>query len=275
MSKLSFLLQTICFLFITTSSYSQKAIIKEIIETNPIRKEQNVFPLVTILGNNTATKKINKTLQEDLLYLDSTGYKKSIFEIAWDRENENNPGWEYTDFEYKVYSNTAHHLCLSVSFVGGKHVETQTVNYLFDNSTGENIELSKILTPDGQKWLLNQLVSTQKKRIQQLLPILEDSLKRPPNPLYQYDSLSREDFKEEIQLYKSCLEDYLKSYFSDGNSVEYLTFYIEEEMLIAEGFACGNRGFDELGEVKFSRPLKAISQYLTATGKKLLLALEK
>ena len=274
MSKLSIFLQSICFLFITTISYSQKAIIKEIIETNPIRKEQNVFPLVTIPRNNTATKKINKTLQEDLLYLDSTGYKKSIFEIAWDRENENNPGWEYTDFKYKMYSNTAHYFCLSVSFVGGKHLETQTEYFLFDNSIGENIKLSKILTSDGQKWLVKSMTKAQRERVKKFLPSLEDSLKKYINYKNEMDSLNNEYYQESYDLYKRCFEETISEFNTDY--IDYLVFYIQDNKLFAEGFSCATNNnrqpFDELGEYKFSIYLTELSQYLTPVGKKLFLA---
>ncbi len=249
--------------------------IKEIIETNSRKKAKSVFPIVTIPANISSSKKINSVLQEEALDIDTTGYEKSIFEVAWNKDHKNSSGWEYNYFDYEVLSNTDRYLDLVISFAGGKHEQTQALYFLFENRTGKKIELANLITSEGKKWLLNQLVSTQKKRIQKLLPTLEDSLKWPPNPLYQYDSLSREDFKEEIQMYKSCLEDKLVSYLSDRDIFEYLTLYIKDEMLITEGCACGNRGFDELGEVKFSRPLKAISQYLTATGKKLLLALEK
>jgi hypothetical protein len=278
-SNLSILLQFFFFLLITTTSYSQKAIITEIRDINPSNKEKYVFPLVTIPSNNTSTKKINKIMQEEVLYLDSTGYKKSIFEVAWDRENVNSPGWTYYNFEYKVLSNTDHYVCLRISFVGGKHAQQSTLYYLFDNTSGENVQFVNILNSEGQKWLISEMVNTQKKRIQKLLPSLEDSLKLPPNPLYQYDSLSKEDINKEIQMYKSCLESKLATYLSDSDSIEYIALYIKEEMLIAEGIACADswnsQRLDELGDCLYSIPLKRISQFLTPYGKKLLLSMSK
>jgi hypothetical protein len=268
-------------LFITTVSYSQKAIITEIKDTNPISKEKYVFPFVTIPGNKPSTTKINKLLQDEALQIDSSGYKKSIFENIWERENLTGgfDGWTYTDFEYTILSNTDHYVCLSISFVGGKHVQQSTLYFLFDNRTGENVQFVNILNSDGQKWLISEMVNTQKKRIQKLLPSLEDSLKLPSNPLYQYDSLRREDINDEYHMYISCLEKKLALFLSDSDSFEYLTLYIKDEILIAEGIGCANswngQRLDELGDLKFSIPIKEISQYLTPYGKKLFLSMPK
>lgn len=277
-SKLSFLFQIICFLFITTVSYSQKAIITEIVDTNPISKEKYVFPFVTIPGNKPSTTKINKLLQDEALQIDSSGYKKSIFENIWERENLTGgfDGWTYTDFEYTILSNTDHYVCLSISFVGGKHVQQSTLYFLFDNRTGENVQFVNILNSDGQKWLVNEMVKNKRNQIQKLLPSLEDSLKLQPNPLNKYDSLSREDIIEEIQMYKSCLEEKLASYLSECDSFDYFTLYIKDEIFYAEGIGCANswnqQRLDEIGENKFSIHLKEFAQYLTPYGKKLLLS---
>ncbi len=276
MIKLSIFLQSICFLFIITTSYSQKAIIKEIRETHPIYKVKNVFPVVTIPSNISSTKKINKVLQEDALYIDSTGYKKSIFEVVWDKENENSPGWVYYDFKYTVLSNTDHYLDLVISFEGGKHAQQSNLYYLFDNNTGENVLFAKVLTSEGKKWLVNEMVKNKRNQIQKLHPSLKDSLKLQPNPLNKYDSLSRKDIIEEIQMYKSCLEEKLASYLSDSDSFDYFTLYIKDEILYAEGIGCANnwnqQRLDEIGENKFSKHLKEIAHYLTPYGKKLLLS---
>ncbi len=273
-SIIKYYIQTGFLLFTTSISFSQIANIKEIKEVNPIRKERNIFPLVTIPGNTLATKRINKTLQEDLLYLDSTGYKKSIFEIVWDRENKNNPGWEYTDFEYKLYSSTAHYFCLSVSFVGGKHVETQTEYFLFDNSTGENIKLSKFLTTDGKKWLVKSMINGQRERVKKFLPSLGDSLKKYINPKNEIDSLNSEYYQETYDLYKRCIEETISEF--DTDYIDYMVFYIQDNTLFAEGFSCATtwngQRLDELGEYKFSMHLTELFQYFTPVGKKLFLA---
>lgn len=278
-SKLSFLLQTICFLFITTSSYSQKAIITEIKDTNPISKEKYVFPFVTIPGNKSSTKNINKLLQDEALQIDSSGYKKSIFENIWERENLTGgfDGWTYTDFEYKVLSNTDHYVSLSISFIGGRHPYLSTIYFLFDNRNGENIKFNKILTPEGQKWLVNTLVRSQKLRIENYLPSLDDSLKLPRNSLNPNDSTNREYFQEQFELYKRCLEETMSLFEAFG--IEDLLLYVKEGKLRIDKFGCGRSWndirLDELGDYKFSIPITEIPQYLTPYGKKLLMSHSK
>ena len=276
-SRMKYYIQTGFLLFATTVSFSQIAIIKEIKEVNPIRKEQNVFPLVTIPGNISATRRINKTLQEDLLYSDSAGFKKSIFEIVWDRENKNNPGWEYTDFEYKLYSNTSHYSCLSVSFVGGKHLQTQTEYFLFDHSTGKNIKLSKILTSDGQKWLVKSMANAQRNRFKKLLPSLEDSIKKYINPKNEMNKSNGEYYQDAYDLYKQCIAEPIREF--DSEYIDDLTFYIQNNKLFVEGFGCAHswngQRLDVLGDFKFSARLTELSQYLTPVGKKLFLSITR
>ncbi|MEQ1624456.1 MAG: hypothetical protein ABL870_07185 [Sediminibacterium sp.] len=144
------LLQCFGILLLPFSGKTQKAIITEIKEIHPIRKEINVFPIIQIPGNKKVSFLMNQKMREEALYLDSTGFKKSIFEVAWYGDDDKNPYWEYDDFEYEIFSNTARFINLSISFVGGKHSQFQTLYFLFDTKTGEDISFKKILNSEGK-----------------------------------------------------------------------------------------------------------------------------
>jgi hypothetical protein len=273
------LLQCFCILLLPFFGKTQKAIITEIKEMHPLKKEINVFPVIQIPGNKKVSFLINQKLREEALYLDSTGFKKSIFEIAWFRDDSNNPYWEYDDFEYEVFSNTARFLNLSILFSGGKHCQSQTLYFLFDTKTGEDISFKKILNSEGQKWLIQKMVELQKQRIRKILPALRDSIQLPPNPKNPYDSLSKDDFQREYEMYERCLTSSLPSYLTYPDALDYFEIYLKDNILNVKGCACaGNwntQRLDELGDAKFQLPVKEIEHFLTEMGRRLMLGVEK
>ncbi|MBX9734921.1 MAG: hypothetical protein K2X37_12740 [Chitinophagaceae bacterium] len=272
-------LLVIIFLFaqLYLPAFSQQAIITRIKAVNPATKEKEFFPLIQIPGNKTATKKINKLIREENLYLDSTVFKKSIFEAAWNKDNLNNPGWEYDSFNYTVFSNTDKYICLLISFVGGKQLLTQEAYYLFDNVSGDKVNYKQVINIEGQSWIVDTMASIQKRRVEKLLPALLDSLKIPFVPKDAEDSIEGNYFQKEYDMYKACIESKIPSYSSDN--IEYLDMYIKNDTLFAKGLSClwspYSLAYDELGEVEFSISIKSIDKLLTPYGRKLLLVLKK
>jgi hypothetical protein len=253
---------------------AQKAIITKISSVNPNTKEKEFFPVIKIPGNKIATKKINKLIREEALYLDSTGFKKNIFEVAWDRNNPNNPSWEYDSFDFKVYSNKENYTCLQISFVGGKHAQMQEIFYFFDNANGNKISYEQLIDSPGQKWLVDTMTIIGKRRIEKLMPSLLDSLKVPFIPKDDEDSLQGSDFQKEYEMYKACLEyDHVPSDF------EYLSMFVNDNFLFVTGFGCAENWhelrLDELGDVRISININSIDRFLTPYGRKLLLGSKK
>ena len=246
---------------------------------HPLKKEINVFPVIQIPGNKKVSFLINQKLREEALYLDSTGFKKSIFEIAWFRDDNNNPYWEYDDFEYEVFSNTARFLNLSILFSGGKHGQSQTLYFLFDTKTGENISFNKVLNSEGQKWLIQKMVELQKQRIRKILPALRDSIQLPPNPKNLYDSLSKDDFQREYEMYERCLTSSLPSYLTDPDALDYFEIYLKDNILNVKGCACAGNWhqmrIDNLSDATLKLPVKEIERFLTEKGRRLIFGVEK
>lgn len=272
------LVQCFCILLLPFFGKTQKAIITEIKEMHPLKKEINVFPVIQIPGNKKVSFLINQKLREEALYLDSTGFKKSIFEIAWFRDDNNNPYWEYDDFGYELFSNTDNFINISILFSGGKHGQSQTLYFLFDTKTGEDISFNRILTKQGQEWLSAKMVALQKKRIQQFLPELKDSIQMA-RTLHSKDTSYIEDFQSEYDIYESCLTSSLPSYLTDPDALDYFEIYIKDNFLNVKGCACaGNwnsQRLDELGDAKLQLPVKVIEQFLTEMGRRLILGVEK
>lgn len=149
-SGLPKLFKVIGLLFITSVGLSQKAIITETKNTNPVSKEKYVFPIITIPGRPASTSKINAILQDELLEIDSTGFKRSIFENVWRDPDARSGHWVFTDFSYEILSNANSYTSLSISFTGGKHDQNQTLYFLFDNSGGNKVAFKELLTPAGR-----------------------------------------------------------------------------------------------------------------------------
>jgi hypothetical protein len=272
------LLQCFCILLLPFFGKTQKAIITEIKEMHPLKKEINVFPVIQIPGNKKVSFLINQKLREEALYLDSTGFKKSIFEIAWFRDDNKNPYWEYDDFGYELFSNTDNFINLSILFSGGKHSQSQTLYFLFDTKTGEDISFKRILTKQGQEWLAAKMVALQKKRIQQFLPELKDSIQMA-RTLHGKDSSYTEDFQSEYDMYESCLTSSLPSYLTDPDALDYFEIYLKDNFLNVKGCACAGNWhqmrIDNLSDATLKLPIKEINKFLTEKGRKLILGDEK
>ncbi len=246
---------------------TQKVIIKEIRDTSPFTKDKYVFPLIVIAGNKTAEDKINSQMQDEILGVGKEGIKQSIFEHVWKELNsENDMGWNFHEFSYKIYSNTNRYLCLSITYVGGKHEQTQVVKYLFDIATGNKIELKQLLNSEGNSWLAGTMSAERNKKIRKELAELKDRMQQHQTTK---DSLMKEDDEKAIQLFKACLER--KPADID---IEDFDFYIKDAKLFIEGGDCASSwGQERLvgGEYKFSKYIGELQQYLSAYGKKLLL----
>lgn len=267
-------LQCFCILLLPFFGKTQKAIITEIKEMHPLKKEINIFPVIQIPGNKKVSFLINQKLREEALYLDSTGFKKSIFEVAWLRDDNKNPYWEYDDFGYELFSNTDNFINLSILFSGGKHGQSQTLYFLFDTKTGEDISFNRILTKQGQEWLAAKMVALQKKRIQQFLPELKDSIQMA-GTIHGKDSSYKEDFQREYEMYERCLTSSLPSYLTDPDALDYFELYLKDNILNVKGCACAGNWhqmrFDDLSDATLKLPVKEIERFLTEKGRRLIL----
>ncbi len=262
----------LCVLLAQTA-LTQKAVIKEISDISPVKKAKYVFPSIIIPSNKHAEDKINKKLQEEVLNLDSTGYKHSIFEEVWEqKEDEESDGrWVYTDFSYKIYSNSGHYLCLSIEFVGGKHAETQTKQYLFDTFTGEQVKLAQLLNTQGKEWLNKISVTGRNKLVRKGIVEQQDSLQQHRT---RKDNEAIKDDERVLELYKDCLET---DFLSDDEPFEYFYFYLQNNRMYITSPPCSD-GWNILRMIgydvnyAFSKQVNEIRQYLSPYGKKLLLA---
>ncbi|MES2330583.1 MAG: hypothetical protein V4539_13350 [Bacteroidota bacterium] len=251
----------ITILLFTHSVFAQKAIIKEIREIAPYSKKQYIFPLISIAGNKHAENKINKKLQEEALNLDTPGYKKSIFEEVWEVP-ESDGRWVYTDYSYKIY-NTSRCLCLSISFVGGKHREYQTRTFFFDTFTGEQVMLEKLLNNKGKKWLVETITTGRNRKVRNELAIVKDSIRKHR---HIHNAEMEDDDEGALRIFTECL--------GRTDDIADYVFYLHENRLFIEGSPC-NDGWNALrlgGGVNyaFSKHITAIQPYLSVYGKQLL-----
>lgn len=257
------------FVFYTHDILAQKAIIKEVIEIAPVSKEKYIFPVISIPGNVKAADKINKQMQADPLAMGDGGYKESIFEHIWIKANgENDFGWVFHDFSYKVYSSTDHYLCLSISFEGGKYEQDQTFTFLFDTFTGDQIKLQKLLNPKGKKWLIDAISGGRIRRVRREMAILKDSIQKRE---LRHSVEDEDDDEEALRLCKSCLE---KDPVSD-ETLEYYELILSDDRFFVTGSPCsdGRNAMRLIGllNYKIMRRIKDIEQFLSPYGKKLLL----
>ncbi len=252
---------TILFICFYQFGISQRAVIKEITDINPISKEKYVFPSVIIPNNDSSSQKINNKMRSAVLDIGG-GWSKSIFENVW-KTNEDDGHWVYTDFSYTVLDNTNNLLSMSISFDGGKHNFTSTYYFVFDNKTGDKINIKDLFTNEGQNVLVDTLSQRKTLAIQNEIKQLQDSLQK-----HQIlNSNEQQMDKDEIELYQSCLDRDLLT------EIEYLDFYIEKGVLFIkiEGCASGyNRNLDELGDFSFSFKMRDLLPYLSKYGRKVL-----
>lgn len=262
------LITILSFLLFTHAVFAQKAIIKEVSEIAPYSKKKYVFPLINIPGNKKAENKINKRLQEETLNLDSSGYKKSIFELVWEVPDPNDSRWVFTNYSYKIYSNTDQYLCLSISFMGGKYMQDQMYTFVFDTFTGEEIKLEKILNPKGKKWLIEAISAGRTNRVRKQMAVLKDSMQ---SHRLHHNTQEEDDDAEALRLYKSCLE---KDPVSD-ETLEYYELMLTDDRFFVTGSPCsdGRNAIRLIGllNYKIARRIKDIEQFLSPYGKKLLL----
>lgn len=256
------LLAILSFVLLAQSVFAQKAIIKEIREIAPYSKKQYVFPLINIPGNKKAENKINKKLQQAALNLDTSGYKKSIFEEVWEVPDPNDSRWVFTDYSYKIY-NTSRCLCLSISFVGGKHREYQTRTFFFDTFTGEQVMLEKFLNNAGKKWLVETITTGRDKKVRKELAIVKDSIRKHR---HIQNAEIEDDDEGALRLFTDCL--------GRTDAIADYIFYLHDDRLFIEGTPC-NDGWNALrlgGGVHyaFSRRITDIQPYLSTYGKQLL-----
>lgn len=249
-------------LLMPSLSHSQ-VIVKEIKETHPVRKtEEYIFPTIKA-KRSTVTDRINNTLCSDFLDIDRSKIKKSIFENIWPG-GENNYGL-LSDISYEVLQNSTRIFSISISAEGcGAYCEPFTRYYNFDLQTGKEFKLEDLLTPAGNKLLLEAMNKQKKELLQQKIRSAKELLSKKGSAV---DKDDKEYYEEMIEVYNSCLESQLYT------SLDYAQFSLQQKTLVVFTDRCSahvNRNVDELGDFEFGFSLTNWKKQFSAFGLSLL-----
>jgi len=252
------------FFFCIGEGYCQKAVIKEIKETNPISKEKYVFPLIVIPGNESSAKKMNDIIRDEVLEIGEDGFKKSLFENVWETgaTRDSDFHWVLTDFAYEVLTSTNELLCLSIEYTGGKHGFTSTYYFMFANKTGERIKLENLFTATGGKILVDTITGMKREAIRKEIKDVQDSLRVHTA---KHDAEKERD-EEVMELFKRCLDD------DPLTALEYLDFYVKNNTLYIKVEQCesgSQRALDDLGDFLYSFRLQKLRPLLSPYAKQL------
>lgn len=250
------------FIFFIQLSFAQKHQfkIKEIVEVNPINKNQTYkFPLLE--GEKEISKKVNRDLIQSVLELDITQKHKSIFENIWTTKEKSIPNLSFLDYQInqlndRVYSVTFH------SEGCGAYCEEFDISFNYDVKTGNRIQLESLFSEEGKATILEKLNNQKIALIKETISKLE--LEKGKTNI----RAEIVDYTKRIQLLKNCKDK------SEIDSLNYLDFKITENQIIIYSGRCSNhamRALDEIGEFEYIFKTKNIKKLLSNFGKNILI----
>jgi hypothetical protein len=259
-------MRILLFLFFSGAFFTARsqALITQIKEVNPFNGSVYIFPNVTVRGNAKATQNINRYLQKELLDTEGKPPKRSIFENVW-QSKERSTG-TLSDIEYKIISNNAQFISLSISAEGcGAYCEFFTMHFAFDLQTGARVSAKQLFTAQGIKMIADSMHTQTVRLLDEQIRMAEDSLRKPS---VQNNTEDKSHFTAVKELYQNC---YWRDAVHDLIDIDFSVTKKEIVFFIGRCSNHADRAIDELYEMSFAFPIARLKNYLTAYGKKMLL----